>query len=402
VRRATDAERERLAETFETLCRIESPSGRERVCANWVTAELGRIGLDVEEDGAGPAAGSDAGNLLARIPGPAPGTDPAAAPGPAATGTAEPPPSILLCSHLDTVPLAAPVEPILVNSGWENANEAILGADNKAAVAVMLELARRLASGPQPPRVGVELLFTVCEEVSLRGSREFDTGRLHSPYGYVFDHATPIGEIVLASPTHYRIVGELRGRPAHAGIEPELGRSAIAAASAAVASMRLGRLDPETTANVGRIEGGSAINVIPGRCWLEAETRSLDAARAESVATEIVDHLQDAANAHECDLDVTVERMFEGYRTRARAPQVQLAERALRACGYQPAPIVTGGASDANSFQTAGFACTCLANGTERAHQSDERVSVEALEGMFEVAIALIDEAGIVPDGEEA
>ena len=102
--------------------------------------------------------------------------------------------------------------------------------------------------------------------------------------------------------------------------------------------MRLGRLDPETTANVGTIEGGSAINVVPERCWLEAETRSLDAARAEAVATEIVDHLQDAANAHECDLDVTVERMFEGYRTRARAPQVQLAERALRACGYEPEP----------------------------------------------------------------
>jgi tripeptide aminopeptidase len=397
VRRATDAERERLGETFETLCRIESPSGRERVCANWITAELGRIGLEVQEDEAGPAAGSDAGNLLARIPGPDPGV-PAGA---TANGTGAIPRSILLCAHIDTVPLAAPVEPVLINSGWENANDGILGADNKAAVAVMLELARRLTSAPQPPPVGIELLFTVCEEVSLRGSREFDTVRLQSPFGYVFDHATPIGEIVLASPTHYRIVGELRGRPAHAGIEPEAGRSAIAAAAAAVASMRLGRLDPETTANVGLIEGGSAINVIPARCWLEAETRSLDAARGESVATEIVDHLQDAANAHECDLDVTVERMFEGYRTRARAPQVQIAERALRACGYQPAHIVTGGASDANSFQTAGVACTCLANGTERAHQSDERVSIEALEGMFEVAIALVDEAARGPDAEE-
>jgi tripeptide aminopeptidase len=398
VRRTTDAERQRLAETFETLCRIESPSGRERVCANWVTAELRRIGLEVEEDGAGPAAGSDAGNLLARIPGPGHGSSGGAS----ANGAPAVAESILLCAHIDTVPLAAPVEPVLVNSGWENANEGILGADNKAAVAVMLELARRLVSAPQRPPVGIELLFTVCEEVSLRGSREFDTARLRSRFGYVFDHATPIGEVVLASPTHYRVVGELRGRPAHAGIEPEAGRSAVAAAAAAIASMQLGRLDPETTANVGRIEGGSAINVVPERCWLEAETRSLDAARAESVATEIVDHLQDAANAHECDLDVTVERMFEGYRTRARAPQVQVAERALRACGYEPAHIVTGGASDANSFQSAGFACTCLANGTERAHQSDERVSVEALEGMFEVAIALVHEAGRVPAAEEA
>jgi tripeptide aminopeptidase len=282
---------------------------------------------------------------------------------------------------------------VLVNGGWENANDGILGADNKAAVAVMLELARRLKAAQQPPVVGIELVFTVCEEVSLRGSREFDTGRLQSSFGYVFDHATPIGEIVLASPTHYRIFAELHGRAVHAGIRPEDGRSAIAAAASAIASMRLGRLDPETTANVGTIAGGSAINVVPDRCTLEAEARSLDAARAEAVATEMVDHLQDAANAHECDLDVTVQRMFEGYRTRPKAAQVTLAEDALRACGYEPSHIVTGGASDANSFETQGFACTNLANGTERNHQPDERVSVEALEGMLDVAIALVDEA---------
>jgi tripeptide aminopeptidase len=374
VRRATDAERERLHDTFATLCRIDSPSGHERACANWVSAELRRIGLDVDEDGSGPAAGSDAGNLLSRIDG---------------SGDH----SIALCAHLDTVPLAAPIEPVIVNGGWENANDGILGADNKAAVAVMLELARRLKAGPQPPAVGIELVFTVCEEISLRGSREFDTSRLRSDFGYVFDHATPIGEIVLASPTHYRVFAELHGRAVHAGIRPEDGRSAIAAAAAAIASMRLGRLDLETTANVGTIAGGSAINVVPDRCTLEAEARSLDASRAEVVATEMVDHLQDAANANECDLDVTVQRMFEGYRTRPKASQVTLAEQALRACGYEPSHIVTGGASDANSFETQGFACTNLANGTERNHQPDERVSVEALEGMFDVAIALVEES---------
>jgi tripeptide aminopeptidase len=237
--------------------------------------------------------------------------------------------------------------------------------------------------------------------VSLLGSREFDTGKLQSAFGYVFDHATPIGEIVLASPTHYRIVAELRGRAVHAGIEPEAGRSAIAAAASAIAAMRLGRLDDETTANVGTIQGGSAINVVPERCRIEAETRSLDADRAAAVCTEMVDHLQDAANAHECDLDVTVERMFEGYRTRPKATPVQIAERALRACGYEPTHIVTGGASDANSFEKAGFSCVNLANGTEKAHQIDERVSVEALEGMYEVAIALVDEAARGENGGE-
>ncbi len=374
MRRATDSERERLHDTFATLCRIESPSGHERACADWVLAELRSLGLEVEEDGAGLRAGSDAGNLLAHIGG--------------SSGN-----SILLCAHLDTVPLTAPVEPVLVDGGWENANDGILGADNKSSVAILIELARRLRSSPDPPPVGVELLFTVCEEVSLRGSKEFDVGRLRSRFGYVFDHASPVGEVVLASPTHHRIDAELHGRAAHAGVRPEAGRSAIAAASKGIAAMRLGRLDPETTANVGTIEGGTSINVVPERCRISAEARSLDQESVEAVVTEMIDHLQDAANSGECDLDVTVERMFKGYRTRAGAEQVALAERALRACGYEPRHIVTGGASDANSFEAAGFPCTNLADGTQRNHQPDERVSVDALEGMFEVALALIEEA---------
>jgi tripeptide aminopeptidase len=374
VRRATDEDRERLHETFAALCRIESPSGRERECADWVARELEEMGLSVEEDDAGPRAGSDAGNLLARVP-----------------GTGEQ--SILICAHLDTVPPAAPIEPVVVDGGWENANEGILGADNKAAVAVALELARGLLAEPEPPPVGIELLFTVCEEVALRGAKEFDPARLRSRYGYVFDHATPIGEIVLASPTYHRIMAEFHGRAAHAGIRPENGRSAIAAAAKGIATMRLGRLDAETTANVGTISGGTNANVVPERCRIEAEARSLDPVRVEAVATEMIDHLQDAADAGECDLDVVVEKMFEGFRIRARSDSVTTAERALSACGYNPRHINTGGGSDANALQVNGFECICLANGTERNHEPTERVSVDALDGMLEVAYALVEQA---------
>jgi tripeptide aminopeptidase len=374
VRRASDAERERLHETFVSLCRIESTSGRERACADWVSAELRSLGLVVEEDDAGARVGSDAGNLLARIPG----------------GDSE---SILLCAHLDTVPPTAPIEPVLHEGAFQNANQGILGADNKSAVSVLLALARRLTAAREQPPIGIELLLTVCEETSLGGSSEFDVTRLQSRFGYVFDHATPIGEIVLASPTHHRILAEFYGRAAHAGVRPESGRSAIAAAAKGIAAMRLGRLDPETTANVGTIAGGTAINVVPERCRIVAEVRSLDEPRAQAVTTETIDHLQDAANEAECDLDVTVQRMFKGYRTRARAPQVLVAERALRACGYVPTHIVTGGASDANSFEAAGLPCTNLADGTERNHEPDERISVDALDGLLEVAIALVDQA---------
>ena len=372
MRRATEGERQRLNETFQTLCRIESPSRHERKCADWVRSELRSLGLHVEEDDVGRRIGSDAGNLLTKVAG--------------RTGK-----SILLGAHLDTVPLTAPIEPVIADGGWENANDGILGADNKSAVAILIELARRLVS--DPPEVGIELLFTVCEEVSLRGSREFDAGRLQSPFGYVFDHATPIGEIVLASPSHQRLVADMRGRAAHAGLRPEAGRSAIAAVAQAVAAMRLGRLDDETTANVGTIAGGTAINVVAERCRLEAEVRSVDEDKLQTALTDMIDRLQDAANASECDLDLTVERMFEGYRTRPRAPEVQVAERALRACGYEPRHIASGSASDANSLNAAGFRCTNLADGSERNHQPDERISVDALEGMFEVAIALVGEA---------
>lgn len=372
MRRASDGDRRRLNETFQTLCRIESPSRHERACADWVSAELRSLGLEVEEDDAGARVGSNAGNVLTRIAG-------------------QRNESLLLCAHLDTVPLTAPVEPVVVDGGWENANDGILGADNKSAVAILIELARRLASNR--PTLGVELLFTICEEVSLRGSREFDAGRLRSGFGYVFDHATPIGEIVLASPSHQRLVADMRGRAAHAGVRPEAGRSAIAAVAQAIAQMRLGRLDEETTANVGTIHGGTAINVIPERCRIEAEVRSVDENKLQIAVTDVIDRLEDAANASECDLDLTVERMFEGYRTRPRAPHVLLAERALLACGYEPTHIASGGASDANSFNAAGLPCLNLADGSERNHQPNERISIDALEGMFEVAIVLVEEA---------
>jgi tripeptide aminopeptidase len=374
VRHATEAQRERLHETFATLCRIESRSGSERRCADWVAQALREMGVQPLEDDAGPRAGSDSGNLLARVAG---------------AGSA----SIMLCAHLDTVPPAGPIEPVLVDGGWENAHEGILGADNKAAVAVMLELVRGIQESGGPPAVGLELLFTVCEEIALRGAKEFDVGALASPFGYVFDHASPIGEVVVASPTYYRISAEVRGRAAHAGIRPERGRNAIAAAARGIAAMRLGRLDAETTANIGTISGGTNANVVAERCRLEAEARSLDPARVEALATEMIDHLQEAADAAECDLDVSVERMFTGYRIRPSEPPIALAERALQACGYEARHIHTGGGSDANAFMAAGFECVNLANGTERNHEPGERVSVDALEGMLEVAIALVGEA---------
>jgi tripeptide aminopeptidase len=381
-----ELERRYLHGTFAELCRIESPSGRERACAERVTAELRALDVAVEEDEAGPRVGSDCGNLLAFVP----TARRAAAPTAGEAGV--PRRSVLLCAHLDTVPLQAPVEPVLVDGGWENANDGILGADNKAAVAVLLALARHVSREGAP--VDVELLFTVGEEIALAGSNAFDASRLRSDFGFVFDHASPIGEVVIDSPTHFRIQAAFRGAAAHAGIRPEEGRSAILAAARAIASMPLGRLDPETTVNVGTIAGGSAINVVAEHCALTMETRALGDERAEGVVAEIVERLHEAANLPDCDcdVDVSVERTFSGYRLAANSAPVRVAEQALRACGHEPVRIASGGGSDANALIAQGFATVNMANGTERNHEPGERVSATALEEMLDVALALLDE----------
>ena len=369
--RATDAERRRLNDTFAALCRIPSPFGHERACAERVAGELRGFGLEVREDDAAASTGAQCGNLLARI-----------------DGRGER--SVLLCAHLDTVVPQAAIEPVVEEGAWHNAHSGILGADNKAAVAVLVELARRWVR--DPPAAGVELLFTVSEENALAGAKAFDTRRLRSDWGYVFDHATTIGEIVTASPTYYRLEANFHGAAAHAGIRPEDGRSAVEAAARAVATMRLGRLDADTTANIGEIEGGSgSTNVVPERCRLLGETRSLDEDKVEAAVAGMVDRIQDAANATECDVDVNVERLFEGYRQRPSAPAVAAAERALQACGHVPRRIATGGGSDANAFEAAGFTCVNVANGTEANHEPTERVSVVALEGMLDVASELVE-----------
>jgi len=377
VRRAGPAQRERLAETFAALCRIASPFGHERECADAVAARLRAPGLAVEEDGAAGPAEAGAGNLLARLPGR--GGDDG--------------PWLLLCAHLDTVDTAVPVDPVVVDGAWENANDGILGADNKAAIAVILETARAWVHAPEPPPVGLELLFTVAEENGLRGALALDRGRLRARTGYVFDHATPIGEVIVASPTMYRLRAEFHGRAAHAGIRPEAGRSAILAAARAVAAMPLGRLDPGTTTNVGNIEGGvGSTNVVPERCTLLAEARAVDPGRAEAVVADLLHAVQDGAVATECDVDVDCEKLFAGYRIRPSDPAVQAAEAALRACGHEPLRVTTGGASDANALHSSGLTMVNLANGTEHNHEPTERVTVSALEGMLDVSLALVDE----------
>jgi tripeptide aminopeptidase len=360
------------------LCEIRSPTGEEREVADTIAAELRALGLEVSEDDAAGPAEAGAGNLLARLSG---RSDRWA----------------MFCAHIDTVPHQGQIEVVEDEGVFRSRGETILGADNKAAVAVFIELVARLAEAEEPPPVGIELLLTVAEEQGLRGAKAFDASALRSDCGFVLDHASDVGEVIVVSPTQQQIRADFSGVEAHAGIRPEDGNNAIAAAAAAIARMELGRLDDSTTANVGLISGGTSGNVVPGHCGILAEARSLGADRAAAVAGELTEACAWGASEHGCDVDVRVAELFRGYEVAPSSRSLALAEAGLRRADFDPVRTVTGGGSDANALIADGFDCVLLANGTEANHTADESVSLRNLDAMLEVCEGIVAEAGADP-----
>jgi tripeptide aminopeptidase len=363
-----------VATLFVELARVPSPPGQERAVADRVLEYLRGLALPVDEDDAGAKIGSTIGNLLCRIE-------------PTAEGT-----PLFFCAHLDTVPPQGPIEPVLEDGVVRNAGGTILGADNKAAVAAMLE-AVRLVVAENRPHGGIELLFTPKEEVGLRGAAAFDHDRLTARIGYVYDHAGPVGEVILGAPFQCKLDASFHGRAAHSGMYPEEGRSAIVAAARAIADLRLGRLDEETTANVGEIQGGTARNIVPDRCSFIAEARSHDERKLGELIQEMLETITFAAQLAECDVETEVDPSARGYRFKRGDEPVQIAAAALERSGLQATYGLSGGGADANVFNERGLACVNLANGMTDIHTPDERITVADLERMVDVPLALVEVA---------
>ena len=370
---------ERLHERFVRYCEVRSPTGEEREIADTLAAELRALGLEVAEDDAAGPAEAGAGNLIARSPGSGEGW-------------------VMFCAHVDTVPHRGQVEVVEDEGVFRSRGDTILGADNKAAVAVFMELIARHVESPAP--VGIELVLTVAEEQGLRGAKAFDASQLRSSAGFVLDHAGAAGEVIVSTPTQQKILADFIGVEAHAGIKPEDGNNAIAAAAAAIARMELGRLDEGTTANVGLISGGTSGNVVPGHCGIHAEARSLDAERAAEVAGRIADACAWGASEHGCDVDVRIEELFRGYEVPKDSVALGLAEAGLRGVGLEPQRVAIGGGSDANVFRRDGFDCVLLSNGTDLVHTSDEMVPARSLDKMLEVCEGIVAAAGEPPASE--
>jgi tripeptide aminopeptidase len=368
------AEHDDALELFLELAALPSPPGEERTVADAVLRYLRDLGLDPDEDDAGARIDGTMGNIYVRLEATADGTP------------------LFFCAHLDTVPPSGPLEPVVEDGVVRNAGGTILGADNKSAVVAMLEAVRRvLAEGI--PHAGIELIFTPKEEVGLIGIAAFDHDRLHADLGYVYDQAAPIGEIILGAPHAQAMQVTFHGRAAHSGMFPEEGRSAIQAAAKAIADLRLGRVDEETTANVGTISGGTAGNIVPEWCSFLAEARCHDEKRLSELTQEMLDVFSFAATSCDCEVETEARKDYRGYRFKQDDDVVVLAAAALTRCGYEPTYALSGGAADANVFNERGRRCVNLANGMTDIHTPDERIAVADLGAMIEVTLALVEGA---------
>ena len=375
--------RQRLSDEFARLAAITSPPLREGAIARYLAERFAALGAEVLFDRADQAAGGEIGNLIASFP-PA-GRD------------AEP---LLLSMHMDTVEPGGEVMPVLNDGVFTSASGTILGADDKAGIAELieaLEVVREqgIARGP------LEVVVTIAEEIGLVGAKHLDYSLLRARYGFALD-TTGMGHMVLRAPGANRLRVEILGREAHAGVAPEQGLSAIQTAALALAEMRLGRIDMETTANFGKIEGGVACNIVPGRVFLEGEARSHDPAKLAEQTTHMVDCFERAAErmARTIDgvpmrpqLQIDIQPDYPRMAVSAEASVVRLAQAAATAAGQQLAIKLGGGGSDANIFNAHGIETIILATGMRDVHSAKESVAVDDMVTVAELLVEIIRRA---------
>lgn len=349
----------RLLETFLELVRIDSPPGCEAAAAAYCADALRAAGCDVWFDDSATTTGSDTGNLIAMLPGSVPGT-------------------LALSAHLDVVEPCRGIEPVVVDGIVASAGTTVLGADDRAGLAAIIESVRRLSESDQP-HPSIRVIFTVLEETGLVGAKALRAEDTTCDLCLVLDAEGAPGGIVVAAPTHYTFRAEFRGRACHAGVCPEEGISAISMAADAIGRMHLGRLDADTTANLGSIRGGSATNVVAGRCDLTGECRSLDRDRVEEVRVAMTTAMRSAAEDAGGEVEIVWELAYEGFLHAEDSAEVLLVSRACERAGVEPHCYRTGGGSDANVLASLGVPVLALACGMMGVHGVQEQLAIADL-----------------------
>ena len=372
--------RERLARIFVELCEIDSPSGRERQVCSYLTTLFERMGADlIVEDDSAAATGSDCGNLLVRFFGAGPG---------------EP---VFFNCHMDTVQPGVGVKVRRRDDIFASAGDTVLGGDDKSGIAVLIEAITAIKE-QGVSHAPVEFLFTTCEEVGLRGAKAFDPATLHARMGYALDSAG-VARLVIGAPAANRFRVTVTGVAAHAGLHPEKGVNAIQVAARAVAGLRLGRLDSDSTANVGLVTGGSATNIVPETAVVEGEVRSHQAEKLRRYTDEVKAAFEESARetreqaGREDGLPLARFEIFQDYpvmRLSREEKVVARIARAAAALGQGMEYLVAGGGSDANIFNGRGVATAILATGMTNVHSTDETIALGDMVTTAELVVSLL------------
>lgn len=370
----------RLKGLLLELVGISSVSRREREVALRLAAELEALGAEVEIDGAGERVGGDVGNVIARIRGTVPGALP-----------------LLLSAHMDTVVPGENVKPIVEGDIVRTDGSTVLGGDDKSGCAIIVETVRTLRERGVP-HGDIEAVFTICEEVGLLGAKHLDVGRLHARTGLVLD-SDGVDELITHAPAANRLEVRVHGKEAHAGVVPEQGISAIKVAAEAIAGMRLGRIDAETTANLGIIQGGLATNIVPPAVLIRGEARSRDVAKLEAQTEHMRACFLEAARRHrltvdgqeyEARVEVEVQRDFDPMALPPDARIVRLVARASRNLGRNLLTRPTGGGCDANVLNGRGLQVANLGTGMREIHTVKEWLDLRDLYRTTELVLEVV------------
>ncbi|MBC2263796.1 M20/M25/M40 family metallo-hydrolase [Listeria booriae] len=363
--------RERLVETFMELVQIDSETKHEGHFQAYLIARFRALGLEVLEDDSMVKTGFGANNLLCRLP---------------ATTNAD---AIFFSCHMDTVTPGVGIKPQIKDGVIYSDGTTILAADDKAGIAIMIETIQQVKE-QNTPHGTLEFVISVGEESGLIGIKAFDMSLMQADYGFVLDTGGPVGSITVGSPTHAGLEINIHGAAAHAGIEPEKGISALEIAAKAISQMKLGRIDFETTANIGIIEGGTATNIVMENVRMRAEVRSISSESYEAQIKHMKELFEKTTAEMGGAITIKVDKMYDGFRFNDETHVVQVATKALAAIGLTANHEVSGGGSDASIFNEQGKETTNLSIGYEKIHTVHEYIPIHELEKGAELAYEIV------------
>jgi len=358
----------RLVDEFIELIKIDSVSKKEGRLTKILKAKLEQLGAKVSLDNTGKKIGSDGNNIIAKIEG------------------TKSLPTIMLNAHLDTVVPGEGIKPIIKEGIIKSDGTTILGSDDKSGIAIIREILRVLKEGKikHPP---IDVVLTICEEVGLLGAKNLDFSLIDAQMGYSLD-TEEIDRLVTRAPSHNTFTIKVYGKASHAGASPEKGISAIAVASKAIAKLTLGKIDDETTANIGIIQGGQATNIVTPFVEVKGEVRSHNERKLEYETQEIMKTFWKTARKMKKIIDGklvfprTEEKITKEYNCYFLAEDVQVVKRALEAgqkLGLEMQTVKTGGGSDANIFNEKGIKTAVLGTGMSKVHTKEEFIKISDL-----------------------